>query len=124
MVRYLSDFQSSMSADEVRFFEVVVGIRPRREAHAVPKKARREIMAIVRHDGDKLRRDVVEQHRAAGIEGFREAVREGVLDVHAFRQISLEGFTQVSEAASGRGRHSGLASAICSGGCRYSSRPA
>ncbi len=122
---------------------------------------------MVRGDGDKLRRDVVDQHRAAGIEGFREAVREGVLEVHAFRQTSVEalveshlrggvdwlsgvdkadvliefmeqasaavrdgttyplfdaptagfvaaaegfGFTQVSAAASGRGRHSGLAS--------------
>src|SRR5215207_8099269 len=51
VVRYLSDLQPSMSADEVRFFEAAVGLRPRRKARAVPRKARREILAMVRGDG-------------------------------------------------------------------------
>ncbi len=32
--------------------------------------------------------------RAAGIEGFREAVREGVLEIHTFRQNSVEAIVQ------------------------------
>jgi hypothetical protein len=33
---------------------------------------------------------VLEQHQAAGIEGFREAVGSGVLEIHPFRQTSAE----------------------------------
>ena len=166
VVRYLSDFQPSMSSKEVWFFEAVVGLRTRREARAVPRKTRQKILGMVSQDQDRLRRMVVDQHKASGIEGFREAVREGVHDVHTFGQTSVDalveahlrgggdwlsgvdvadvliefmelassavqdgttyplldaptaefvaaaegyGFTQVSEAATGRGRHSGLA---------------
>ncbi len=90
VVRYLSDLQPSMGADEVRFFEAVVGMRSRREQRAVKGGTRREVLRMVREDADKLKRDVVLQHRAAGIEGFREAVKEGVLDVHTFGQTSAE----------------------------------
>ncbi len=31
---------------------------------------------------------VLEQHRAAGIEGFKEAARSGLLEVHPFRRTS------------------------------------
>lgn len=89
VVRYLHDFQPSMSADEVRFFEAVVGMRSRKEERAVPKRTRKEILGMVREEGEELRRNILEQHRAAGIEGFREAVREGVLEVHTFGQTSV-----------------------------------
>lgn len=167
VVRHLSEFQPSLSANELRFFEAVVGMRPRREMRAVPKKAPKEILAMVSKNRDELRRTVIDQHKASGIEGFRDAVHEGVLDVHTFRQVSVDGlieahlrgegdflsgvdvadvliefmeqasaavrdgttyplldaptaefvsaaegygFTQVSDAATGHGRHSGLAS--------------
>ncbi len=133
----------------------------------MPRKTRQKILSMVRQDQDRLRRMVVDQHKASGIEGFREAVREGVLDVHTFGQTSAGalveahlrgggdwlsgvdvadvliefmelassavqdgttyplldaptaefvaaaegyGYTQVSEAATGHGRHSSLAS--------------
>lgn len=47
VVRYLSDLQPSMSADDVRFFEAVVGLRPRRERRAVSNSARRKILAMI-----------------------------------------------------------------------------
>ena len=94
VVRYLPDLQPSMGADEVRFFEAVVGMRSRKEARAVPKRTRKEIMGMVRQEGEELRRNVLEHHRAAGIEGFRNAVREGVLEVHTFGQTSVEALVE------------------------------
>ena len=90
VVRYLPVLQPSMSADEVRFFEAAVGMMSRKDERRVPKRARKEVLAMVRKEGEELRRDVIEQHRAAGIEGFREAVRAGVLEVHTFGQTSVE----------------------------------
>jgi hypothetical protein len=77
VVRYLPVLQPSMSADEVSVFEATVGMRSRKAERAVPKRARKEILGMVRKEGEELRRDVLEQHRAAGIEGFREAVCTG-----------------------------------------------
>lgn len=94
VVRHLPDLQPSMGADELRFFEATTGLRPRKERRAVPRSARREILSMVRQQDDELRRGMVEDHRAAGIEGFREAVREGVLEVHAFRQTSVESIVE------------------------------
>jgi hypothetical protein len=45
---------------------------------------------MVRKEGEHLGSGVVAQHSAAGIEGFREAVREGLLEVHTFGQTSVE----------------------------------
>ena len=90
VVRFLGDLQPSMGADEVRFFEAVVGMRSRREQRAVKGRSRREILGIVGEERDKIKQAVVDQHKAAGIEGFREAVRAGVLDVHTFGQTSAE----------------------------------
>jgi hypothetical protein len=90
VVRLLPELQPSMGWDKLRFFRAAVGLGPRRERRAVSKSARREIMSMVRQQDDKLRRDVVENHRATGIEGFREAVHEGILEVHTFRQTSFE----------------------------------
>ena len=56
VVRYLLDLQPSMDPDEVRFFEVTVGLRPRKERRAVPRSARREILSLVRKQDDELRR--------------------------------------------------------------------
>lgn len=94
VVRYLPELQPSMSAGEVRFFEAVVGLRSRKEERSVPKRTRKEILGMVRREGEELRRDVVDQHRAAGIEGFRAAVREGVLEVHTFGQSSVEALVE------------------------------
>lgn len=90
VVGHLGDLEPSMGADEVRFFEAAVGMGSRREQRRVKGRSRREILAIVGEKGEKLKRDVVDQHKAAGIEGFREAVRAGVLDVHTFGQTSAE----------------------------------
>jgi hypothetical protein len=94
VVRYLTVLQPSMSTDEVRFFEAAVGMRSRKEERAISKRARKEILGMVRKEGEELRRDVLKQHRAAGIEGFREAVREGVLEVHTFGQTSVESLVE------------------------------
>ncbi len=94
VVRYLEDLQPSMGADEARFFEAVVGMRSRREQRAVKGSTRREILAMVGEEGEKLKRAVVDQHKAAGIEGFREAIKEGVLDVHTFGQTSAEAIVE------------------------------
>ena len=90
VVCLLPELRPSIGWDELRFFKAAVGLGPRRERRAVPRSARREIMSMVRQQDDELRRDVVENHRAAGIEGFREAVHEGILEVHTFRQTSIE----------------------------------
>jgi hypothetical protein len=94
VVRHLPDLQPSMDADELRFFEAAVGLRPRRERRAVPRSARREIISMVRQQDDELKRGIIDGHRAAGIEGFREAVHEGVLEIHTFRQTSVEAIVQ------------------------------
>ena len=94
VVRYLPDLQPSIDADWLRFFEAAVGLRPRRERLAVPRSARREIISMVRQQDDELRRGIIDGHRAAGIEGFREAVHEGVLESHTFRQTSFEAIVQ------------------------------
>lgn len=94
VVRYLPDLQPSMSADEVRFFEAAVGMRSKKEERIISKRTRRKLLAMVRKEGDDLRQNVVAQHKAAGIEGFREAVREGVLEVHTFGQTSVEAIVE------------------------------
>jgi hypothetical protein len=94
VVRFLPELQPSMGTDELRFFEATVGLCPRRERRAVSRSARREIISMVRQQDDELRRDIVDHHRAAGIEGFREAVHEGILEVHTFRQTSIEAIMQ------------------------------
>lgn len=167
VVRYLPDFEPSISPDALRYYRAVVGLGPRKEVRGTTKKDRRQVLSFVRPHRDELKRIVTDQHRAAGIEGFREAVHEGMLEIHSFRKIPIEalaeshfrgnvdwlsdvdkadvllefyeqassavrdgttyplldaptanfvaaaegfGFTRVSEAATGRGRHSGLAS--------------
>lgn len=90
VVRFLADLQPSMTPQEIYFFEAVVGLRSREEKRRVPKKTRKEILAMVDKDHEKLEVMVVKQHQAAGIEGFREAVRSGALEVYPFRRTSAE----------------------------------
>jgi len=94
VVRFLPELQPSMGTDELRFFRAAVGLGPRRERRAVPRSARRKIISMVRQQDDELRRGILDDHRAAGIEGFREAVHEGILEVHTFRQTSIEAMMQ------------------------------
>ena len=97
-----------MDADELRFFEAAVGLRTRRDRRAVPRSTRREIISMVRQQDDELRRGIIDDHRAAGIEGFREAVCEGVLEIHTFRQTSVEAIVQAhikGEGGWSRRRH-------------------
>ena len=93
VVRYLTVLQPSMSTDEVRFFEAV-GMRSRKEERAISKGPQGDL-GMVRKEGEELRRDVLEQHRAAGIEGFRgSGARGGVLEVHTFGQTSVESLVE------------------------------
>lgn len=90
VVRFLSDLQPSMTPQEIYFFEAVVGLRSRAEKRRVSKKTRKEILAMVDEQREELETMVIEQHRAAGIEGFRDAVRSGALEVYPFRRTSAE----------------------------------
>src|SRR3712207_8968862 len=47
-------------------------------------------------DQDGLQVMVVEQHQAAGIDGFREAVSTGVLEIHPFRQTTAEDLVEAT----------------------------
>src|SRR3712207_6281155 len=47
-------------------------------------------------DQDGLQVMVVEQHQAAGIDGFREAVSTGVLEIHPFRQTTAEALVEAT----------------------------
>src|SRR5215218_8897151 len=60
---------------------------------------------MVKEQESELRDMILEQHRAAGIEGFRETVKSGFLEVHSFRETSAEAIL----AAVIRGRGSLLA---------------
>ncbi|MDP9478310.1 MAG: hypothetical protein M3R38_21960 [Actinomycetota bacterium] len=88
VVRLLPDLQPSMSPQEIHFFEAVVGLRSREEKRRIDKRTRKEILGMVEKERGELEAMVLEQHKAAGIEGFREAVRSGLLEVHPFRQTS------------------------------------
>lgn len=88
VVRLLPDLQPSMSPQEIHFFEAVVGLRSREEKRRINKRTRKEILVMVEKERGKLEAMVLKQHKAAGIEGFREAVRSGLLEVHPFRQTS------------------------------------
>jgi hypothetical protein len=61
---------------------------------ATTKKDRRHVLSLVRPHRDGLLRLIADQHRAAGIEGFREAVHEGVLEIHGFRRIPIEALVE------------------------------
>lgn len=90
VVRFLPDLQPSMSPQEIYFFEAAFGLRSREEKRKIPKKTRKKLLAMVDEQHDALAAMVVEQHRAVGIEGFRESVASGALEVHPFRQTSPE----------------------------------
>jgi len=101
VVRYLPVLQPSMGADEIHFMEAAVGMRSRREERSISKRTRKEILGMVREEGEELRAAVLHQHRAAGIEGFRAAVREGLLEVHTFRQTSVEALIEAQLRGNG-----------------------
>jgi hypothetical protein len=65
-------------------------MRARRENRLIPEKTRQEILAMVKAQEGELEAMVLEQHQAAGIHGFREAVKSGRLQIHPFRQTSAE----------------------------------
>jgi hypothetical protein len=96
VVRFLSDLQPSMTPQEIYFFEAVVGMRSREEKRRIKKRTREEILGMVEKERVELEAMVLEQHKAAGIEGFREAVRSGVLEVHPFRQTSAEAVVEAT----------------------------
>ncbi len=96
VVRFLPDLQPSMSPKEIHFFEAVVGMRSREEKRRIKKRTRREILGMVEKEREGLEAMVLEQHKAAGIKGFREAVRSGALEVHPFRQTSAEALVEAT----------------------------
>jgi hypothetical protein len=96
VVRFLPDLEPLMSSQEIHFFEAVVGLRGREEKRRISKRTCRKILAMVSERGGELEAMVLEQHRAAGIEGFREAVNSGVLEVHPFRQTSAQSLIEAT----------------------------
>lgn len=94
VVRYLGDLQPAMSAEEITFFEAVVGLRGRKQQRKISKRTRDEILAMVEEERHEMDAMVVDQHRAAGIEGFRDAVSSGLLHIHPFRQASAEALVE------------------------------
>jgi hypothetical protein len=96
VVRFLPDLQPSMNSQELHFVEAAVGLRSREEKRRISKRTRRKILAMVSERGGELEAMVLEQHRAAGIEGFREAVNSGVLEVHPFRQTSAHALIEAT----------------------------
>lgn len=94
VVKFLADLQPSMTPEQIYFFEAVVGMRSRAEYRRVKKRTRKEILGMVAEREKELDAMVLEQHRAAGIEGFREAVKSGRLEVHPFRQTSPEAIVE------------------------------
>lgn len=70
------------------FFEVVVGSGSREEKR-LTKGMPEQILGMVGNSREELEAMVLEQHGASGIEGFREAVRSNLLEVHPFRQTPV-----------------------------------
>ena len=96
VVRFLPDLQPSMNPEEIHYFEAAVGLRSRDEKRRIGKRIRKKILAMVSEDKAELEAMVLEHHRAAGIEGFREAVNSGVLEVHPFRQTSAQAMIEAT----------------------------
>ncbi len=94
VVKFLPDLHPSLTPKEIYFFEAVVGLRSRKEYRRVKNSTRKEILGMVAEQEKELDAMVLEQHRAAGIEGFREAVKSGRLEVHPFRQSSPEAIVE------------------------------
>ena len=96
VVKFLPDLQPSMTPEEIRFFRAVVGLGPRWENRLIPEKTRQGILAMVKAQEGELEAMVLEQHRAAGIHGFREAVKSGRLEIHPFRQTTAEAIIEAT----------------------------
>lgn len=96
VVKFLSDLQPSLTPEEIYFFEAVVGLKSREEYRRVKKRTRKEILGMVAEREKELYAMVLEQHRAAGIEGFREAVSSGRLEIYPFRQGSAEAIVEAT----------------------------
>ncbi len=96
VVRFLSELQPSMSPQEISFFEAAVGLRGRDEKRRIKKKTLKKILGMVEEQREGLEAMVVEQHKAAGIEGFRQAVRLNALEVYPFRQMSAESIVEAT----------------------------
>ena len=96
VVRFLPDLEPSFTPDEIHFFEAAVGLRGRAEKRRVSKRTRREILDMVAEQQAELDAMVLEQHKTAGIDGFREAVKSGRLEVHTFRETSAEAVVEAT----------------------------
>jgi integrase len=94
VVKFLPELQPSFTPDEIHFFEAVVGLRGRAEKRRINQRTRREILNMVAEQQAELDTMVLEQHKAAGIHGFREAVKSGRLEVHPFRETSAEAIVE------------------------------
>ena len=105
VVRFLPELQPSMPPATIAFFEAVVGMRGREDKRRVNKKTRKEILGMVKEQEAELEAMVLEQHQAAGIEGFREAVRSNRLEIHPFRQTSAEAIVEATLRGGGNIAH-------------------
>lgn len=101
VVRFLPDLQPSFTPDEIHFFEAVVGLRGRAEKRRINQRTRREILGMVAEQQEELDAMVLEQHEAAGIHGFREAVKSGRLEIHPFRETSAEAVVEAMLSGGG-----------------------
>lgn len=105
VVRFLPELQPSMPPATIAFFEAVVGMRGREAKRRVKKEAHKEILGMVKEQEAELEAMVLEQHQAAGIEGFREAVQSKRLEIHAFRQTSAKAIVEATICGGGNLLH-------------------
>lgn len=96
VVKFLPNLQPSLTPEEIHFFEAAVGMRSRDEKRRIKKRTRNEVLGMVEKERVSLEAMVLEQHNAAGIESFREAVCSGVLEMHPFRQTSAEALVEAT----------------------------
>jgi hypothetical protein len=96
VVRFLPEMQPSLGPEAPYFFEAVIGLRSREEKRRVKKKVKKGILGMVAERVKELDAMVLDQHKAAGIEGFREAVRSGRLESHPFRKTSAEALVEAA----------------------------
>jgi hypothetical protein len=105
VVRFLPEMQPSLGPEAPYFFEAVIGLRSREEKRRVKKKVKKGILGMVAERVKELDAMVLDQHKAAGIEGFREAVRSGRLESHPFRKTSAEALVEAALRGGGNLLH-------------------
>lgn len=95
-VRFLPHLRPETPEKNLELLQAAVGLRGRDAQRRISKRNRQRLFAMANENFDKLEDMVFDQHRAAGIEGFREAVDSGMLEIHSFRQTSVEALVEAT----------------------------